>query len=83
MGQHVRDDGNAMDWHMMHLGQYAVSGAALVIIEATAISADGRISPKSLGLYSDGNERSLARIVSFRNEIGDAPIGLQLDHSGR
>ena len=65
MGQHVSTDGNAADWHMMHLGQYAVSGAALVIVEATAVCPEGRISPKSLGLYSDDNEKSLKRIVDF------------------
>lgn len=83
MGQHVSTDGNAADWHMMHLGQYAVSGAALVIIEATAVSPEGRISPRSLGLYSDDNEESLKRIVDFCKNIGEAPIGIQLDHSGR
>jgi len=83
MGQHVCSDGNAADWHMMHLGQYAVCGAGLVIIEATAISPGGRISPFSLGLYSDENEAALRRIVDFCRDIGQAPFGIQLDHSGR
>lgn len=83
MGQHVCEDGNAADWHMMHLGQYAVSGAGLVIIEATGICPEGRISPKSLGLYSDDNERTLGRVVAFCKDIGEAPFGIQLDHSGR
>ncbi|MDA0240956.1 MAG: NADH:flavin oxidoreductase/NADH oxidase, partial [Proteobacteria bacterium] len=58
-------------------------GAALVIVEATAVCPEGRISPKSLGLYSDDNEKSLKRIVDFCKDIGQAPIGIQLDHSGR
>ena len=83
MGQHVCEDGNAGDWYMMHLGQFAIGGAGLVIIEATAVSATGRISPYSLGLYSDDNEAALRRVVDFCKEIGEAPFGIQIDHSGR
>ena len=56
-------DGNATDWHMIHLGQMAVSGAGLLIIEATAVSAEARITPSDLGLYSDANEAALGRVM--------------------
>jgi hypothetical protein len=56
MCQYSASNGSATDWHMMHLGQMAMSGAGLLILEATGVSPEGRISPQDLGLYSDANE---------------------------
>ena len=83
MCQYSATDGNANDWHLMHLGQYSVSGAALVITEATAVESRGRISYGDLGLYSNDNEEALGRIISFFRHYGSAKIGVQLAHSGR
>ena len=58
-------DGNAQDWHLMHLGQFATSGVGLVITEAAAVEPRRRITPQCLGLYNDDNEEALARVVSF------------------
>jgi 2,4-dienoyl-CoA reductase-like NADH-dependent reductase (Old Yellow Enzyme family) len=61
MCQYSANEGSASDWHMIHLGQLALSGAGLLTVEATAVSPEGRISPSDLGLYSDANEQGLAR----------------------
>ncbi|RYF34940.1 MAG: oxidoreductase, partial [Comamonadaceae bacterium] len=63
MCQYSAVDGTAGDWHMMHLGQLALSGASLLIIEATAVSPEARITPGDLGLYSDENEAGLAHVL--------------------
>ncbi len=83
MCQYSALEGSATDWHLMHLGQFSVSGAGLVIIEATAVEARGRITKGDLGLYSDENERSLARVIEFYRKYGKAKIGIQLAHAGR
>ncbi len=76
-------DGNASDWHLMHLGNFSVSGAGLVIVEATAVEPEGRISNRCLGLYSDDNERALANVVQSCRRYGKAKLGIQLAHAGR
>ena len=83
MCQYSATDGNANDWHLMHMGQFAVSGAGLFVTEATAVTAEGRISDRCLGLYTDENERTLSRVVRFCKEHGNVPIGIQLAHAGR
>ena len=83
MGQYSAEEGSATDWHLMHLGQFAVAGAGLVITEATAVSPEARITPACLGLYSDENERALARVVAFCRRHGFAKLGIQLSHAGR
>lgn len=84
MGQYSGDgQGNATDWHIMHLGNLAVSGAGLVIIESAAVEARGRISPIDLGLWSDDNEKALARVLDFCRRHGDAKWGIQINHCGR
>ncbi len=83
MCQYSADDGDMTDWHLMHLGQFAVSGAALVFIEATGVEAAGRITPGCIGLYSDANEAAMARVVGFFRDYGNARIGIQLAHAGR
>lgn len=83
MCQYSADDGSANDWHLMHLGQFAMGAAGLVIIEATHVSPVGRISPRCLGLYSDDNESSLRRVIEFCRRNGVAKFGIQLAHAGR
>jgi 2,4-dienoyl-CoA reductase-like NADH-dependent reductase (Old Yellow Enzyme family) len=75
-------NGLATPWHLMHLGRFAVGGAALVFTEATAVSAVGRISPHDLGLWSDAHARALAPIAAFVRAQGAVP-GIQLAHAGR
>ncbi len=83
MCQYASEDGSANDWHLMHLGQFAMGAAGLVITEATHVSAVGRISHRCLGLYSDDNEASLARVIAFCRRYGVAKLGIQLAHAGR
>jgi 2,4-dienoyl-CoA reductase-like NADH-dependent reductase (Old Yellow Enzyme family) len=82
MCQYTSTDGFANDWHLVHLGSRAVGGAALVITEATAVSAEGRISPYDLGIYDDAHVEMLQRIVRFLHSQGSA-AGMQLAHAGR
>lgn len=82
MCQYSSVDGLANDWHLVHLGSRAVGGAGLVLTEATAISPEGRISPRDLGIWSDDQIAPLARIVRFMTERGSVP-GVQLAHAGR
>lgn len=83
MCQYVSDDGSANDWHLMHIGQYAMGAGGLVIMEATHVSPEGRISPRCLGLYSDENEATIKRVVDFCKQYGVAKMGTQLAHAGR
>ena len=83
MAQYSADHGVATDWHLMHMGNLSVSGAGLVIIEATSIEADARVSPYCLGLWSDRHEQALARIIAFCKAHGGSKMGIQLMHSGR
>lgn len=76
-------DGSATDWHMIHLGQLALSGAGLLIIEATGVEPAGRITPSDLGLYSDDNEAALARVLKAVRTYSRIPISIQLAHAGR
>ena len=83
MCQYSSDHGNANDWHLMHLGQFAMGAAALVITEATHVSPVGRITHRCLGLYSDENEATLKRVIDFCRRSGVAKLGIQLAHAGR
>ena len=83
MCQYSAEDGSATDWHLLHLGSLALGGAGLLMLEATAVEAAGRISLGCLGLYSDANERALARIVGACRRFGNTPLGIQLGHAGR
>lgn len=83
MCQYVAEDGNATDWHLMHLGQFSMGAAGLLFTEATAVSAEGRITHGCLGLYSDANEAALGRVVQFCRRHGVAVLGIQLAHAGR
>ena len=77
------NDGSASDWHLIHLGQLALSGAGMMILEATAISPEARITPFDLGLYSDGNEAALARVLASIRQYSAMPLAIQLAHAGR
>lgn len=83
MCQYSAEDGQATDWHLIHLGQLALSGAGLLIIEATAVSPEGRITAGDLGLYSDATEAALARVLAGIRRYSAMPIGIQLGHAGR
>ena len=83
MCQYSAEDGQAGDWHAIHLGHLALSGAGLMILEATAVSPEGRISPDDLGLYSDADERALAHVLGMVRRQSPIPIALQLCHAGR
>jgi 2,4-dienoyl-CoA reductase-like NADH-dependent reductase (Old Yellow Enzyme family) len=83
MGMHSAVEGVAGDWHLMHLGQFAISGAGLVITEAVAVTPEGRVSPFDLGLWNDEQRSALKRITSFAATYGGARFGIQLYHAGR
>ncbi len=82
MCQYSSQDGLPGDWHLVHLGSRAVGGAALVMVEATAISPEGRISPGDTGIWSDAHAEAFAPIARFIREQG-AVAGIQLAHAGR
>jgi 2,4-dienoyl-CoA reductase-like NADH-dependent reductase (Old Yellow Enzyme family) len=75
-------DGMANDWHLVHLGSRAVGGVALVVVEATAVTPEGRISPGDMGIWDDRHIEPLARITRFVHSQG-AVAGIQLAHAGR
>jgi 2,4-dienoyl-CoA reductase-like NADH-dependent reductase (Old Yellow Enzyme family) len=83
MCQYSAVDGLATDWHMIHLGSLALSGAALITLEATAIVPEGRISPNDLGLWSDAHADALAPILAAMRRHSPIKIGIQLSHAGR
>ncbi|MER8421068.1 NADH:flavin oxidoreductase/NADH oxidase [Mesorhizobium sp. M1329] len=82
MCQYAATDGFANDYHLVHLGRLALGGAGIVVVEATAVEARGRISHGDLGLWSDEHTEPLRRIASFISEHGAVPA-IQLAHAGR
>jgi 2,4-dienoyl-CoA reductase-like NADH-dependent reductase (Old Yellow Enzyme family) len=82
MCQYSSEDGNASEWHLVHLGSLAVGGASIVFTEATAVTPEGRISPQDLGLWKDEHLPMLERIARFVKDHGALP-GMQLAHAGR
>lgn len=82
MCMYSSEDGFATDWHLVHYGARAMGGAALIITEATAVEARGRITPHDLGIWDDAHVESLARMTHFVREYGAVP-GIQLAHAGR
>ena len=83
MCQYSADLGSATDWHLIHLGALTQSAAGLVLIEATAVSQEGRITPGCLGLWNDANEAALKRVLDAIRPHANTPIGIQLAHAGR
>jgi 2,4-dienoyl-CoA reductase-like NADH-dependent reductase (Old Yellow Enzyme family) len=83
MCQYSADDGSMGDWHFVHLGHLAYSGAGLVMVEATHVTREGRITHGCTGLYSDRNEASMARVLAHCRTVSKNPIGIQIGHAGR
>ncbi len=82
MCQYSAEDGMPNDWHLVHLGSRAVGGAGLVIVEATSVSPEGRISPNDLGLWNDSQATAFRPLTRFIAEQGSIPA-MQLSHAGR
>src|SRR3954463_3538635 len=82
MCQYSAADGVPNDWHLVHLGSFARGGAGLVFTEATAVTAEGRISPEDTGLWNAEQQAAWARIVDFVHRQR-ATAGIQLAHAGR
>src|SRR5947208_3638047 len=82
MCQYSSVDRLANDWHLVHLGRRAVGGAALVMVEATAVVSEGRISPADMGIWSDAHIAPFKQIFAFIEQQGAVP-GIQLAHAGR
>lgn len=83
MCQYSANEGVAQSWHRIHVPTLAMSGASLVIVEATAVRPDGRITTGCLALSDDAQERALADVVALAREHGQAKLGIQLGHAGR
>lgn len=83
MCQYSADDGALTDWHLIHLGSLALSAAGLLIIEATAVTPEGRISPGDAGLWDDRTEAAMARVLKGVRANSPMPIAIQLAHAGR
>ena len=83
MCQYSAVEGVPQPWHVQHLGRLAISGAGLVIVEATGVEAAGRITPDDTGLWNDAQEAAFADILAGIRSYSDTPIGIQLGHAGR
>jgi 2,4-dienoyl-CoA reductase-like NADH-dependent reductase (Old Yellow Enzyme family) len=83
MCQYSASHGNVADWHLMHLGTLSHSGAGLLVVEATAVSPEGRITHGCTGMWSDDNEVGFARLLSAIRQYSVMPVGIQLAHAGR
>ncbi|MGN6578421.1 MAG: NADH:flavin oxidoreductase/NADH oxidase [Bordetella sp.] len=83
MCEYSAENGCATDWHLIHLGHLALSGAGLLIVEATAVEAVGRITPYDLGLYDDAAEAALGKVVQAIRRYAPIRLGVQLSHAGR
>ena len=82
MCQYCAEEGLASDWHLVHLGSRAVGGVALVMVEATAVTRDGRITPGDMGIWGAQHVEPLARIARFVH-TQNTVAGIQLAHAGR
>lgn len=83
MCQYSAKNGLAGNWHLMHYGSLSHSGAGLMIIEATSIVPEGRLSPFDLGLWGDEQERAMTALISSIRQYSQMPIAVQLVHAGR
>ena len=83
MCQYSADNGQATAWHHTHLGSLSLSGAGLLMIEATAVSPEGRITNGCLGLWDDVTEAALERTLAAIRQNALVPIGMQIAHAGR
>ena len=82
MCQYSAVDGFATDWHMVHYGSRAVGGVGLILLEATAVAPEGRITPYDLGLWDDEQIEGLKQIAGFIRSQGSV-AGIQIAHAGR
>ncbi|MCT2399369.1 NADH:flavin oxidoreductase/NADH oxidase [Novosphingobium mangrovi (ex Huang et al. 2023)] len=83
MCQYSAEDGRMTDWHAIHLGNLALSGAGILTIEATAVTPEGRISYADVGLWGDETEQAMAKVLQTVRRWSDIPIAIQLAHAGR
>ena len=83
MCQYSADDGSMTDWHLIHLGSLACSGAGMIVVEKTAVTREGRITHGCTGLYSEPNEAAMKRVIDACRRITGNPFGVQLGHAGR
>jgi 2,4-dienoyl-CoA reductase-like NADH-dependent reductase (Old Yellow Enzyme family) len=83
MCQYSAEDGLPTDWHMIHLGHLALSGAALLILEATAVTEEGRITYADLGLWSDNHAAELEPVINAIRKHAPIKVAIQLSHAGR
>ncbi|MDR5760842.1 NADH:flavin oxidoreductase/NADH oxidase [Caballeronia sp. LZ035] len=83
MCQYSAVDGCMNDWHLIHLGHLALSGAALLTIEATAVVPEGRITYADVGLYDDATQAAMRRTLDAVRHVSDMPVAIQLSHAGR
>jgi 2,4-dienoyl-CoA reductase-like NADH-dependent reductase (Old Yellow Enzyme family) len=83
MCQYSADDGCMNDWHFVHLGHLAYSGAGLLMVEATHVTREGRITHGCTGLYSEHNEATMVRVIAHCRRVSKNPIGIQIGHAGR
>ena len=77
------ENGEMNDWHLIHLGQLAMSGAGILTIEATAVTPEGRISYRDVGLWDDATEAAMKRVLDGIRAWSDMPVAIQLAHAGR
>jgi 2,4-dienoyl-CoA reductase-like NADH-dependent reductase (Old Yellow Enzyme family) len=83
MCQYNSNEGSATDWHLMHIGNFALGGWGLVMAEMTNVNMVGRITYKCATLATDDNEKALKRVVDFARQYGPSKHGLQVGHAGR
>src|SRR6185312_17401978 len=83
MCQYSAENGAATAWHMIHLGHLALSGAGMLMVEATAVEAEGRITHGDLGLYDDATEAALVPVLAAIRKYSKTPAVIQLAHAGR
>lgn len=83
MCQYSAENGCMTDWHLIHLGHLALSGAGLLTIEATAVVPEGRITYADVGLWDETTEAAMARVVEAIRRHSDMPVAIQLAHAGR
>ena len=83
MDQYSAEDGLPVNWHTMHYGNLAASGAGLVIVEATAVEPAGRISPQDLGLWNAAQEAAHKGMIDAIRSYSSTPMGIQIGHAGR
>ena len=83
MCQYSATDGVPQDWHLVHLGQFALSGPGLIFTEATGVEPRGRITLGCTGLYNYATEQAFSRIISFIKSVSDTAVGIQPSSHGR